>query len=430
MSGPFALAAVSAVLRNLLMDGLGNVDLSIFGGNATAVTAHPPDLIDVGTNEHAQLNLFLYQATPNAALRNAGLPSRAANGNERLTNPPLALDLHYLLTAYGAQEFHPEALLGYGMQVLHEVPFLSREMIRNTLPLGVTDPVLNALAQAELAHQIEYIKIVPQVMPSEEMSRLWSAMQARYRPSAVYLISVVLIEMKEGAKSPLPVLKRGENDRGPLAVGGVIAPYPEIESITLPKNQPAALLGDVITISGHDFAGEQGVPNAVTVTARLSHARLQVTRDVVIPVNLRSANTITLTIPDAPANLPAGLYALSILVAPNGKPLEMRSSNASPLLIAPQITTGMPATFGTGQISLTVRPEVRPDQRASLVLGSREFIAQPLTAQSATVTFDVSEMSASVYWARLRVDGVESLLVDRSDPKNLAFDASQQITIT
>lgn len=430
MSGPFALAAVSAVLRNLLTNGLGNVDLSIFGGAATTVTAHPPDLIQVGANESAQLNLFLYQATPNAALRNMGLPSRGANGGERLTNAPLALDLHYLLTAYGGQEFHPEALLGYGMQVLHEVPFLSRQMIRDTLPLGVADPVLNALAEAELADQLEYIKIVPQVMTTEEMFRVWSAIQAKYRPSAVYLVTVALIELKQSAKSPLPVLKRGENDRGPLAVSGVIPPFPEIDAITLPNNQPAVLLGDVAAISGHDFAGQSGNPNAVEVTARLNNARLQVAREIAIPVNQRSANTINLTIPNDPANLPSGLYALSILVAPNGQPLETRESNEAPLLVAPRITTAMPASFGAGPISLSVSPEIRPGQRVSLVLGSREFIAQPLTAQSATVTFDVSAMPAGVYWTRLRVDGVESLLVDRSDPKNVKFDPTQQITIT
>jgi hypothetical protein len=430
MSGPFALAAVSAVLRNLLTNGLGNVDLSIFGGAATTVTAHPPDLIQVGANEPAQLNLFLYQATPNAALRNVGLPSRGANGGERLTNAPLALDLHYLLTAYGAQEFHPEALLGYGMQVLHEVPFLSRQMIRDTLPLGVADPVLNALAGAELADQIEYIKIVPQVMTTEEMFRVWSATQAKYRPSAVYLVTVALIELKQNAKSPLPVLKQGENDRGPLAVGGLIPPYPEIGAVSSPNNQPAALLGDVAAISGHDFTGEAGNPNAVEVTARLNNARLQVTREITIPVNQRSANAITLTIPNDPANLPSGLYALSILVAPNGRPLEARESNEAPLLIAPRITTAMPASFGAGQISLSVSPEIRPGQRVSLVLGGREFIARPLTAQSATVTFDVSATPAGVYWTRLRVDGVESLLVDRSDPKNINFDPTQQITIT
>ena len=90
MSGPFALAAVSAVLRRLLTNGIGDVDLSIFGGAASVITLHPPDLVETGANELAQLNLYLYRVAPNAALRNEGLAARSATG-ERLSNPPLAL---------------------------------------------------------------------------------------------------------------------------------------------------------------------------------------------------------------------------------------------------------------------------------------------------------------------------------------------------
>ncbi len=79
MSGPFALAAVSAVLRRLLTNGLGDVDLSIFGGAASVITLHPPDLVETGANELAQLNLYLYRVAPNAALRNEGLASRSAD---------------------------------------------------------------------------------------------------------------------------------------------------------------------------------------------------------------------------------------------------------------------------------------------------------------------------------------------------------------
>ena len=52
---------------------------------------------------------------------------RATRRGQRITNPPLALDLHYLLTAYGIAELQAEVLLGYGMQLLHEHPVLGRE---------------------------------------------------------------------------------------------------------------------------------------------------------------------------------------------------------------------------------------------------------------------------------------------------------------
>ncbi|PJI52282.1 hypothetical protein CTI14_44950, partial [Methylobacterium radiotolerans] len=78
------------------------------------------------------MNLFLHQVTPNAAWRNAALPSRDAAGG-RIANPPLALDLHYLLTAYGRAELQAEVLLGYALQLLHESAVLPREAVRRAL---------------------------------------------------------------------------------------------------------------------------------------------------------------------------------------------------------------------------------------------------------------------------------------------------------
>ncbi|MCS6825310.1 MAG: DUF4255 domain-containing protein, partial [Caldilinea sp.] len=214
MSNALAIGAVTAVLRDLLNNGLIDQDVTgQLGGNVT-VSALPPDRIEIQNgNEPSQLNIFLHQVTPNRGWRNVGLPSRDAGG-DRLTNPPLALDLHYLITAYGEQEFHHEILLGYAMQTLHETPVLSRDAIRRALgappPVtgGVLPPAQQALVAAELADQIEQIKICPEMLSTEEMSKLWTALQARYRPSAAYQVSVVLIESKRSTKSALHVRMR------------------------------------------------------------------------------------------------------------------------------------------------------------------------------------------------------------------------------
>src|SRR3954452_3099141 len=117
MSSPLAIAAVTAALKDLLNDGMLNHDLSSVG--SFSVTALPPDRITTGQTEPNQLNLFLYQVTANQGWRNTGLPSRSPAG-DRIDTPPLALDLHYLLTAYGSQDLNAEILLGYAMQLLHE----------------------------------------------------------------------------------------------------------------------------------------------------------------------------------------------------------------------------------------------------------------------------------------------------------------------
>src|ERR1700761_6099358 len=102
MSSPLAIGAVSAVLRNLLDNGMIEAGAAI--GTTVNVTAVAPDTIKLDdVDEPPRLNLFLYQVTPNVAYRNAGMPSRSGTSGDRLTNAPLALDLHYVLTAYGRQ---------------------------------------------------------------------------------------------------------------------------------------------------------------------------------------------------------------------------------------------------------------------------------------------------------------------------------------
>ena len=99
MSNALAIAGVTAVLRDLLNDGLINHDVSGVLGSSVTVSALPPDrVVPASGTEASQLNLFLYQVTPNPGWRNDGLPSRDATGRLRLSNPPLALDLHYLLS--------------------------------------------------------------------------------------------------------------------------------------------------------------------------------------------------------------------------------------------------------------------------------------------------------------------------------------------
>ncbi len=46
------------------------------------------------------VTVFLYQTTPNGALRNRDAPTRGPDGT-LLTKPQAALDLHYLISAYG-----------------------------------------------------------------------------------------------------------------------------------------------------------------------------------------------------------------------------------------------------------------------------------------------------------------------------------------
>jgi hypothetical protein len=422
MSTALAVAGVTAVLRSMLEVWLNEQDANaaLNGANAE-VTAVAPDTIDLGDGAPPRLNLFLHQASQNSGWRNVDLPSRDARGR-RSASPPLALDLHYLLTAYGRQELHAEVLLGYGMQFLHEVPMLDRSEIEVRLPA--------ALQQSHLARQVEMIKITPQPMGAEELSKLWSAMQAHYRPTAAYQVSVVLIESTGAGRSTLPVLTRGPVDpathreRGIVAEASLLAPLPGITAVRPPNAQPGAVLGDTVTVEGHHLDGaNRGV--------RLENRQLGIDREV-NAVAGNESGLVRFVVPNLPADLPVGTYSVRVLVQRPGETTR-RESNQLALTIVPRITTAMPIGVardaqGDVTVALTCSPEVRPHQRASIIVGALEALAEPHNATTNALSFEIIDAPVGTHFLRLRIDGIDSLLVDRSVTPPVFLDRRVVIT--
>lgn len=432
MSTALAIAGVTAMLRDLLNDGLVNHDATAVLGNTVTVSALPPDrvLAANGGAEATQLNLFLYQVTPNRGWANEGLPSRDSSGRQRLSNPPLALDLHYLLSAYCGAELHAEVVLGYAMQLLHETPVLDRKAIAIALnpspDVGSTlPPPLRALSECGLADQIEQIKFAPEHLGTEEMSKLWTAVQSHYRPTVAYVASVVLIESALPTRSALPVLSRGPIDsasgreRGVTIEASLIAPFPTIQSVSADGQQPAATVGSSVTLGGHHL---DGTSRAVL----LSNASLEIERELAIADSVSPSN-IAFTVPD----VPAGVYAVGLRLVRTSES-EPRTSNRVALTVAPRITTPLPMTVtidsrGAATIALACNPEVLPSQRASLVLGETEVLRVPAAQPTAALVFVVESALRGEWLVRLRVDGIESALVDRTVSPPRFFD--QRVTV-
>jgi len=429
MSNALAIASVTAVLRDLLNNGLIDHDISgAVGGNVT-VSALPPDKVfPPGSDETTKLNLFMHQVAPNTGWRNAALPSRNAAG-ERVGNPPLALDLHYLLTAYGSDDLHAEILLGYAMQLLHEVPVLDRAAIRRALtpsPLDgtVLPPALQALAASDLADQVEQIKITLDALNADEMSKLWTAFQTGYRPTAAYHVSVVLIEASEPTRSPLPVLTRGPDDQGVLAQASLVPPFPTLVAVDYPGRQISGGLGDQLTLSGHHL---DGTNHAI----RFRSPRLDDPVDLP-PLAGGSHDRLAVQIPNTPATWPAGLWTVEVLVQRPGEAFR-RESNQLAVAVAPTMTlppSSITRDAGTDRVTvvLVCSPEVTPAQEVSLAIGGFEAPAEPHPAQTDTLTFVFDELPAGTFTARLRVDGIDSHFIDRSATPPV-FDPTQQVTV-
>lgn len=422
MSNALAIAGVSAVLKDLLDSGLIDHQVTDALGAGVLVSSLAPDVVPItGDGAVPRLNLFLHQVTPNAAWRNVELPSVNSSGR-CVRNPPLALDLHYLLTAYGIAELQAEVLLGYGMQLLHDNPVLSRAAIRTALnPSPVSGALLpsvyQALRSADLAEQVELLKITPTAMNQEEMSRLWSALTAHYRPSAAFQVSVVLIESQAPAISPLPVLTRGqriagsERDEGVFVTPGLVPPYPTLESVRVVAHQTPSTLqaGDVATVRGHHLAGASRFLVLRNDAFKLDH-------EIALPDG--SDDTTLDFTANLPASLPAGLYRLELRVLRPGEAAP-RTSNSLPVALAPAITFPPVAmTRGAGNmLSLRIgcQPNVRVGQKVALLMDTREAPAQPFNTSTATLEFNFADAppAGATPLLRLKVDGIESITVNR-----------------
>jgi hypothetical protein len=474
MSSPLALAAVTWVLKDILNEGVIN---NVLQGNVI-VTARPPvHEPKLSTAEESQLNIFLYHVTPNQGWRNQGLPSFDGSGF-RVANPPLALDLHYLLTAYDERDLHAEVLLGYAMALLHEKPVLTRKALRKSLvtdlspdasPTSSLPADLRMLSKAGLADQIEAIKITPQFLNLEEMSKLWTGFQAPYRPSVAYLVTVVLIQPEKAARTPLPVLTVGKDDIGPIVQANLLPPFPTLLAVRAPGYQEAARINETIHLLGHHLSGA-----SPTVILRHAGLGLELTAtgaalDFTLPPQSKDLGTGTETfdLPDdvflnadtrikvdlsqaqPPANWAAGLYTVGLQTLRPGDTAP-RTSNSLPLPIAPEILFGAGNDpqitaaaavdgFRATTAQLKCRPQVRVGQSVSLVIGDRELAGRGVFAGTATQTDTLEFKGAlpasmfglppgSKFPLRLRVDRVESILTQRFPaPKPPQFDASQAV---
>ncbi len=415
MTNALGIAAVTAVLQDLLNNRL--VDASV---GDVSVSAVPPDRIKTDSTEPTQLNLFLYQVTPNQGWRNNGLPSRAGDGTTELANPPLALDLHYLLTAYSAQELKAEILLGYAMQVLHETPVLTRQMIKDKFaahPTAVTGgdlpPPLDTLSAAELADQVELVKLTPQAFATEELSRLWAALGANYRPTAGYQASVLLIEGTRSTKTALPVAQRKVYVR--------TFREPVIERVEAEGGGPI-VAGSKLVLLGQRLVGEATEVLVSGMAATIDGA--SDTRILATPPPLRAG------VQAAQVQHPIGMGDPEV-------PHHGFESNIAPYVLRP--TFGgwalSPAPAGSapyaGKVTLTMAPAVAAGQRVTLVLNSTTsaqaytFRASPRTADGDPVEVPLENVARDEYFVRVQVDGAESPI--DLDPASVAFGPTETV---
>lgn len=415
MSNALAIAACTATLRNLLLAQVPLLDSDL---SDLEVTTQPLDLARKNVTK-AQLNLFLYQTVVNGAWRNMDMPRQLRPGETG--SPPLALNLHYLITAYGRGETDNDAVshrvLGGAMSVLHDHTALGRTEIAAALPGN------------DLGEQFERLRITPLPMSLEELSKLWTVFQTQYRVSAAYEVTVVLIDSRAPVKAPLPVLQRGEGDRGAAAIAGL---PPSVTEVRPPRLQPAARLGDDIAIVGEHLT-------IADTTVRFTSPRLAQPIELA-PASGKKPGELTVHLPGkiedpgvVSSCLP-GYYTVALVVRRIGLPAMV--SNEVAFALAPQITVSpTSAVPGTVNLTLTCEPRIVTGQRVLLLFGDRQLepdsVTNPSdTTQPTTVVATIPSVLADSYVVRLRVDGVDSIPVAYTGtPPVPSFDPLQTVTV-
>jgi hypothetical protein len=412
MSNYQAIATVTATLQRILQ---ATIQVDLAGARVTTVR---PDTS--GGTPDMGVNIYMYQANPNPAWRNADLRNRRPKG-EIAKQAQAGLDLHYLLTFYGNEvELEPQRLLGSTVRVLIDQPILTPEMIRET----ITNPAFRFLENSSLAEQAERVTMVPEPMTTEDLSKIWSVFfQTPYVLSFAYIGSTVLIEGDKSGRAALPVRSRQF----------YITPNQPVVERVMPEvgeNHPI-LLNTSFSIDGRRL--ERQFVQVLIGQARVTPLAVN---DSKIRVHLSALP------PQEIRQLRAGVQSLQVLHfdQPPAQIVVDRSenettnettsasiirSNIVAFVLCPSIVsitvdniTDDGDRIYAAEITVQVDVTVGVEQRVFLMLNERlssppaayVFRGRSRSAETTSLTFSVKDVQAGDYLVRIQVDSAESLL--------------------
>jgi Pvc16 N-terminal domain len=165
-----ALNMVSRALREVLVLGYrADPVVDALVGTKGVVFTDPGE---TAKDTPGCLSLWLYRVMENGYLRN--IPAEKTPGSTARRQPPLALDLHYLLTPFTSSAENDQILLSSSMRLLHD----------NAI-VYVQDPVVDT---------IDEIRVMLGRPEQAELTGIWEALHAPYRLSVTYVVRVVRID--------------------------------------------------------------------------------------------------------------------------------------------------------------------------------------------------------------------------------------------
>jgi hypothetical protein len=419
MSTDLAITAVTRTIGHILeKEVVGKWGNDVLSGDLTkqfVVANLPPHKVRDANPSQNVINVYLYRTDLNAAWRNQPLPSQTKPGEDGPS--PLALNLEYLITAYGEDDREDAAhfFLGQAMRVLHDRAILPRASFKTVLP------------KANVHLQIEQVTITPKPLSIEELSKLWSVFGTQFRISTTYIVTVVLIDSLVAAKSGLPVLTRGPQDSGVVAMASL---PPILDYARASSGFSAARLGETVAVYGQrlDTSG---------LSALLRHALIA--DPVELPVTNVDASRVDVALPAATggsgvsAAWPAGVWSLSLLITrPN---LPKWTTNEVPFALAPSITVAPTTNTSPGpdfEVTIESTPQVREGQPVVAIWDDQQIAPKSMNTPAnadavTTVVFDAPGQLGT-HRVRLRIDGIDSVPIVKVNDLP-AFDPDQSVEV-
>ncbi len=408
MSNYLAIATATETVAQIVREA---VYASPTLSGASVTTLRPER---VAKDAGARVNVYLYQVTPNAALRNTDLPTRRSDGSlDR--RPRTAMDLHYLISFYGREErLEPQQLLGITVAALTAQPILTRAEILKAIQAVETVGAAGGTAEgyldgSDLADQVEQVRLSPVPLNLEELSKLWSVMfQVPHSLSVAYQGSVVLVDSQVSVQPSLPV--------GGAGVTGGPFSQPEIEDVGGEggPRQPV-VPGGVMVIRGKRLASDD-------VRVRIG--------SVTLDPPAFTADTSVIRLPVTGDWVRAGAFAVQVLhglgPASNAAGVAVRPVVRS--LEARKVTETLDG-LRDGEVAAGVDPVVGARQRAALLLNelapppgraarAYAFDASPRAddADTQSLVFPFRGVAPGSYLVRVQVDGADSVLSVDADP--------------
>ena len=229
---------------------------------------------------------------------------------------------------------------------------LGRDLVAEALAEYAEDTPTAFLSAADLADAVELVKISPDTLSLEDLSRLWGVLGTPYALSVTYLATVVLIEADLAPRPTLPVRQR---------VVGVapIAPPILAEVVTDPPGS-AVVAGSTLTLRGSGLLSPATVLGSTT-TVRFGPVELA-------PADGATAGALTVALGEA---VPAGVHGAArrppFGAGAGWRPAEPGDGSVErrPGAVRPD-ASAVAAT--ASEVRLTVTPPLFPGQRATVTL--------------------------------------------------------------